>query len=246
MKPYFYCFLSIFVFASCSKDLEFETKTFEKRTSLKCQGLCPKITIKVPVASNGFIADSINNKIFSKLKEIVYFGEEPYQSKDYQELANDFIASYEKMQKEDPDELIGWEGDVNSRLVYRSQKVLDIEIQHYTFTGGAHGYSGKTSLIFNLETGKSIPNDSLFTDVKAVTKLAEKHFREKFKIPENAPINSGGLMFENEKFALPATIFFSDKGVLLYYNTYEIASYADGPRDVMLPYSELGTLLKIK
>lgn len=246
MKPYFYSLLLIFLLTSCSRDLEFETRTFEKRTTMKCQGLCPKITIKVPIASNGTLADTINNRIFSKLKEIVIFGEEPYQSKDYQELANDFIASYEKLQKEDPEELIGWEGDINARIVYHSQKVLDIEVQHYTFTGGAHGYSGKTSLIFNLETGKSIPNDSLFTDLAAVKKLAEKRFREKFKIPEGAPINSGGLMFENEKFALPATMFFTGKGILLYYNTYEIASYADGPRDVMLPYSELGGLLKIK
>jgi len=33
---------------------------------------------------------------------------------------------------------------------------------------------------------------------------------------------------------------------LLYYNTYEIASYADGPRDVMLPYSEVDKFLRIK
>ena len=246
MKPFVCCFLLLFVFASCSKELEFETQTFEKRTTLKCQGLCPKITIKVPVAKDGVAADSINARIFSKLKEIVYFGENPYDSKNYQELADDFIASYEKMQKENPDELIGWEGDVSGRLVYISDKVIDIELQHYTFTGGAHGYSGKTSLIFNRETGRSIPADSIFTDVKAVTALAEKRFREKFKVPETSPINSGGLMFEDEKFALPATIFFSDKGILLYYNTYEIASYADGPRDLMLPYAEVDKYLKIK
>lgn len=246
MKPYLYSFILLFVMASCSKELEFETQTFEKRTSLQCQGLCPKITIKVPIAKNGTAADSINNKLFSKLKEIVYFGEQPYASKNYQELADDFIASYEKMQKENPDELIGWEGDVSGRLVYKSDKIIGIELQHYTFTGGAHGYSGKTSLIFNRETGHSIPNDSLFNDIAAVTKLAETRFREKFRIPANAPINSGGLMFENEKFALPATIFLSDKGVLLYYNTYEIASYAEGPRDVMLPYAEVDKFLKIK
>ncbi len=246
MKRYIYLFLTFFTIASCSKELEFETKTFEKRTSLKCQGLCPKITIKVPVAQNGQVADSINDKIFSTLKNIVTFGENPYDSKDYQGLADDFIASYEKLQKEDPEELIGWEGDVAGRLVHKSAKVLNIELQHYIFTGGAHGYSGKTSLLFNLETGRSIPRDSVFTDVATVTKIAEKHFREKFKVPENAPINSNGLMFENGKFALPQTFFYSDKGILLYYNTYEIASYADGPRDVMLPYSEVDKFLKIK
>ena len=246
MKPYLYSLLLLILFASCSNELEFETQTFEKKTNLKCQGVCPKITIKVPVAKDGAAADSINAKIFSTLKQIVYFGEEPYDSKDYQGLANDFIGSYEKMQKENPDELFGWEGDINGRLVYKSENVIGIELQHYTFTGGAHGYSGKTSLLFNRETGHWIPNDSIFKDVKAVKAIAEKRFREKFKIPADAPINSGGLMFENEEFALPSTLFFNEKGVLLYYNTYEIASYADGPRDVLLPYSEIGTYLKIR
>jgi hypothetical protein len=246
MKRCFYLFFAFFAIASCSKELEFETQTFEKRTSLKCQGVCPKITIKVPVAKNGHVADSINNKIFLTLKNIVTFGENPYTAKDYQGLANDFIGSYEKLQNDDPEELIGWEGDVSGHLTHKSKKVLNIELQHYIFTGGAHGYSGKTSLLFNLETGRSIANDSIFTDVKAVTKIAERHFREKFRIPDSAPINSNGLMFETGKFTLPQTIFYSDKGILLYYNTYEIASYADGPRDVMLPYSEIGKFLKIK
>ena len=42
------------------------------------------------------------------------------------------------------------------------------------------------------------------------------------------------------------TMLFNDKGLLLYYNSYEAASYADGPKEIQLTYSELEPYLKVK
>ena len=53
-------------------------------------------------------------------------------------------------------------------------------------------------------------------------------------------------MFDTEVFALPQNIFYTDKGLLLYYNQYEIAAYSEGNQELMLSYEELGNLLKIK
>ena len=73
--------------------------------------------------------------------------------------------------------------------------------------------------------------------------FAEKKFRAKYKIPANKSINATGLMFENEKFNLPENIFYTDDGLLLYYNSYEAASYADGPKELLLPYKEVNDYL---
>jgi hypothetical protein len=54
------------------------------------------------------------------------------------------------------------------------------------------------------------------------------------------------LMFEDEKFYLPQNIFYTDKGLLLYYNSYEAASYADGPKELLLPYKEVNEYLMVK
>ncbi|WP_326935009.1 RsiV family protein [Flavobacterium sp. PL11] len=59
-------------------------------------------------------------------------------------------------------------------------------------------------------------------------------------------MNSGGLMFENERFQLPQNIFFTDTGLLLYYNIYEIASYADGATEMLFPYTEVNEFLNLK
>jgi hypothetical protein len=59
------------------------------------------------------------------------------------------------------------------------------------------------------------------------------------KIPEGEPINSTGYMFERDTFYLPQNIGFTQDGVKLLYNEYEVASYADGPVELLLPYKEV-------
>ena len=247
MKYFIIYSLLLFSVAQCSNELVFKDESFQKKTTLPCTGDCPAISVKIPVADGvPVVADSINKKVFSVLKEIVYFGEKPYTSKDYNGLLTSFINSYDKLQKEFPNDKFGWEADIKGSVKYQSENILNIEINHYTYTGGAHGYQGLRSLLFDINTGKSISNDQLFTNREAFKAFAEKKFRAKYKIPANKPINATGLMFEKEKFQLPQNIFFTDKGLLLYYNSYEVASYADGTKEILLSYKEVNDYLAIK
>ena len=247
MKHFIIFTAFLFLVTSCSDELTFKEQYFEKKTTLPCKENCPEITVKIPVATNAtVIADSINKKVFSVMKEIIYFGEKPYSATNYDSLLASFIDSYEKLQKEFPNDKFGWEADIEGNVKYQSDAVLNIEIKHYTYTGGAHGYQGLRSLLFDPNTGKSILNDELFSDKAAFKAFAEKKFRTKYKIPANKSINATGLMFEKEKFQLPQNIFYTDKGLLLYYNSYEAASYADGPKELLLPYTEVNDYLAVK
>ena len=247
MKYFIIYTLLLFSVAQCSNELVFEEQSFQKKTTLPCTGDCPSISVKIPVANAvPVVADSINKKVFSVLKEIIYFGEKPYTSKDYNGLLTSFINSYEKLQKEFPKDKFGWEADIKGSVKYQSENILNIEINHYTYTGGAHGYQGLRSLLFDPNTGKSITNDELFIDKASFKALAEKKFRAKYKIPASKSINSSGLMFEKEMFQLPQNIFFTDKGLLLYYNSYEVASYADGAKELLLSYTEVNDYLAVK
>lgn len=243
------CILFVAVFfslARCSNELIFENRSFEKKTSLPCKGKCPQITVKIPFAKNvPIVADSINKKVFLTVKEIIYLDKKPLTTTTYPPLLKSFIDSYEKLQKDFPKDTFGWEGQIEGSITYLSADVLNIKIKHYTYTGGAHGYEGIRSLLFDPNTGKTISNLKLFNDVTAFKNFAEKRFREKYKIPEKGSINSTGMQFEDEKFVLPQNIFFTEKGLLLYYNRYEAASYADGPKELLLPYSEIENYLAI-
>lgn len=249
MKKIFTLFIIITVLVSCEKEqeLEFTTETFTETTTLPCSDNCPTVEVKIPIAKNiPVVSDIINKRIFAVVQQIIYFGEKPYTSTDYKDLLHSFIGSYEELKNEFPGDTFGWEGKVEGSIAYQTENVLNIKIDHYTYTGGAHGYQGVRSLLFNPETGKILTNEMLFNDVNSFTKFAEQKFRTTYKIPENAGINSTGLMFEGEKFALPMTIIFNEKGLLLYYNSYEAASYADGPKEIQLTFKELEPYMKVK
>lgn len=249
MKKILFLFALTTILVSCNDKnaLEFKTQTFTEKSTLPCTDNCPIVEVKIPVAKSGTIAaDSINKRVFAVVKGILYFGEKPYTGTDYKTLLYSFIGSYEDMNKDFPKDTFGWEAKLEGSIPYQTENVLNYRIDHYSFTGGAHGYKGVRSLNFNPETGKILKNEDLFKDVNAFTTFAEKKFRIKYKIAVNAGINSTGLMFENEKFALPFTLLFNDKGLLLFYNSYEAASYADGTKEVQLTFAELDQYLKVK
>lgn len=262
MKKYLYFLAATLILTGCKKDtketpeetnpsdsdLAFTTTTYEKKTSLPCKENCANVSIVIPVAdSPPVVADSINKKVFNTIRQIVYFGEKPYNAANYEDLMTSFIKSYEDLKKDFPeDDVIGWEGKVKGSVDYVSGKLINIKLNHYTYTGGAHGYEGNRSLVFDHKTGRSLSYKDILKDEEGFKQYAEKKFREKFNIPAGKNINSTGLMFENEKFALPQNIFFREDGLLLYYNSYEIASYAEGQKELFLSYSEVAPFINLK
>ncbi|WP_298151524.1 DUF3298 and DUF4163 domain-containing protein [Flavobacterium sp.] len=237
----------LLLFAGCNNDLSFKEQKYYKKSTLPCKAECTDISVVVPIASDKpIVADSINKKVFATMKEIIYVGEKPFTATDYNGLLSAFINAYDKMQTDNPKDVFNWKGDIKGKVIYQSDSIIDIELKHYTFTGGAHGYSGRHSLIFDAMTGKFIPNEYLFRDKKAFMAFAEKKFRTAYKIPEGKSINATNLMFEEGVFQLPQTYFFTDKGLLLFYNVFEIASYADGPKELLIPYSEVNKYLTVR
>ncbi len=252
------------MFISCGKDkkeqieeetvtedsaLVFTAKTYERQTAKPCpQDKCTSVKIEVPLAEGvPVVADSINNGIFNVARSIIFFGEKPSDAANYEDLMDSFITSYEELKRDFPDDpSMGWEANFKAGIDYKSDNIIGIKINHYTFTGGAHGYEGDRSLLFNSKTGRQYSYSNLFTDVNAFTQYAESKFREKYKIPAGKSINANGLMFENDTFALPKNIFFKEKGILLLYNRYEVSAYAEGTKELLIPYSEANQYLKVK
>jgi len=257
--------LSVLLLTSCKKDKEetiaedaatttqkpaalaFADKVYSKKTTLPGPEPRTYVDITVPNATGIPVAsDSINNKIFRTVRSIVYFGEKPTDATSYQELMNSFIESYDELAKKFPKDAMAWEAKVKGTIDYKTDSIIEIKLHHYTFTGGAHGYEGDRSLLFNAKTGRSLKYSDIFKDEKAFTAFAEKKFRAKYKIPAGKNINATGLMFLDDVFVLPQNIFFKENGILLYYNAYEAAAYAEQQKEVLIPYSEADAFLKMK
>lgn len=231
-----------------TESLSFSTKSYNKKSTLPCEGVCTYVDIQVPEATGGGVAsDSINKSVFNVVRSIVHFGENPSSAKTYEEAMGSFIKAYDDYKTKWPNDAMAWERKIKGTIDYQSDNILNIKLNYYTFDGGAHGYSGDRSLIFDPATGKRLKNSSIFKDEKAFTAFAEKKFRQKFKIPAGKSINSTGFMFLDEKYKLPEEgVYFRENGLLLQYNTMEIASNAEGKKDLLIPYAEAKPFLKIQ
>ncbi len=73
--------------------------------------------------------------------------------------------------------------------------------------------------------------------------IAEKIFREQNKIPAGTDLNAAGFWFEDNKFEVSDHFAILNKGLLFYYNAYEIAPYAFGPTELIVPYNEIKKII---
>lgn len=230
---------------SCKKEeLTFKTKKFHKEIVQKNDTTV--IDLEVAISQNkSAAADSINTLFLKEITNIFSF-DSAVTVKNYPAVCSDFIKEYVSLQKEMPDYSTPWEATASGKIGYQSDKLINLTIDYYSFTGGAHGNGRSLSYFVDPETGKQIKKEDLFSDAKGFMALAEQKFRTQQEIPAKSNINETGYWFEKDKFHLPENIFYTDKGILLLYNQYEVASYADGPIELTIPYSEADKFLKIR
>ena len=224
--------------------LNYEMKEFEKRL---VEGTdTTEIVLNVPIfPKKSVVTDSINKLIFKEISSLFY-NDSIQRPKDMDAICANFISTFNQARNEDPEFTTHWQGYSTISIGYQSPKLLNLVFDYWAFTGGAHGNGATYSYFIDTKTGKQIKKENLFSDLKGFTKLAEQKFRKQQNVPKNVNINETGYWFADEKFHLPQNIFLTKKGVNLLYNQYEVASYAEGPIEVVIPYTEANQYLKLK
>ena len=237
MKHFLTLLLFLLVFMGCEEDtsLIFEPMTFGNKT---CEN-CALIEIDIPKAiGNKSIDEVVNTALREEIISILKYDDEIDVSTIDSAILS-FQKEYDKLKSKFPEESTKWEATVKGTVTFENNQILTIRLDYYLFTGGAHGYSSIRYLNFDKTKGKELGNKELFKDMEAFKNLAESKFREEEKIPMTSSINSTGFMFENDTFYLPENIGFTQEGLQLFYEQYEVASYADGPIVLVLPYQEI-------
>ncbi|HLT50934.1 MAG TPA: DUF3298 and DUF4163 domain-containing protein [Arenibacter sp.] len=244
MKTFFPCFLFLIAIWGCKNEgqLAFEPQEIKSESC----GDCPQVIINIPKAQgNDPLSAAINNAIKEEVLSLLIYDDQ-MEANTIEEAILSFKNGYLELKKLYPDEPIGWEAKIDGVLTYEDKNVLTIQMDSYSFTGGAHGFSTTRFLNFDKNKALEIEIGELFIDSLAFQDFAEAKFRDQENIPATESINSTGFMFENDVFYLPRNIGFTDDGLLLVYERYEVASYADGPIRLTLPYPEIGRFLKLK
>ncbi|MFK5982159.1 MAG: DUF4163 domain-containing protein [Flavobacteriaceae bacterium] len=235
-------FLLFIIAISCKKEeaITLTSENFSEEYQGNCKGdNCAKVTIDyIKVKGEKEVVDKINFVIGSF---IIYSLNSDLEKKiratTITEAANAFLKAYEADKKEFPD-VSPYEAEVSVSNSYSSSDIISIKTSFYNYTGGAHGNTTLSFLNFDPQTGGLLTKNSLLKNKKEFTEFAEKKFRAEKIISEGESINSTGFWFENDTFSLPESIGFSETHLILIYNQYEIASYADGPIEIQIPLEE--------
>ena len=207
---------------------------------------CPNISIEIPKAlEQSKLTETINTALEEELISLLVFDDE-IEASSVSEAIQSFKNGYEELKKLYPDETTGWQAKISGTVTFEDKNMITIALNSYLFTGGAHGYTTRSFLNFNKRKGKEFENWELFKDQDHFENFAETKFRIQEDIPQDNPINSTGFMFEQDEFYLPDNIGFTEKGLVLLYNQYEVASYADGAIELVLPYAEVKNYLAKK
>jgi hypothetical protein len=77
-----------------------------------------------------------------------------------------------------------------------------------------------------------------------LTLLGNRVFRKTRELADTASLSESYFEFPENKFELNKNYGFTKNGIIFYYNNYEIAPYAAGPTELLIPYSDLGGLIR--
>ncbi|MFV2047078.1 DUF3298 and DUF4163 domain-containing protein [Metabacillus litoralis] len=127
-----------------------------------------------------------------------------------------------------------WEYDFTFEIHYNQEHRLSVLFREYAYTGGAHGMSGIYTLNFDCLTGNTINLSSAIKGkTKTVRNYAYNDLRNQEKRGEEMLLlDSVNQIVINDS---DRPWVYNAKGVKLFFQEYEVAPYASGNPEVIVP-----------
>lgn len=187
-------------------------------------------------------ANVINTTIETYIAEQINMSEDSLTSLSIDAVVKQFDHEYIVFKEEFPESVQKWEALIDSEVTYESIELICVAVNSYLDTGGAHGNSYIEFLNFNPENGSTLELTDLINNIKEFTSLVEQFYLDETEEVTNS--EGFGDSFFGKGFQLPESIGFSDEGIIILYNTYELASYSQGITEFTIPYEEASSFLK--
>lgn len=129
-----------------------------------------------------------------------------------------------------------YEGLVQYQITYNMACIISLFSDNYMYLGGAHGNTVRTSETWNLQTSSRIKLSELFgCSLDYKTYVLQQVTEEIKKTPD--------LYFEDyEKLVVDTynryNFYCIAKGIVIYFQQYDIAPYSSGIREFLIPYTD--------
>ncbi len=202
-----------------------------------------EIAINYPKA-NG--SEEITNRINKTLerhiiKQINVSENEDTKGNLYDAIAK-FNYEYKSFKNDFPETALPWEAFIDGEVTYRSPEIISIAITSYLDTGGAHGNSSVRFFNFDPQTGEQLFINDLVSNVEGLSNVIKEKLVTAIKAEADDAMQD---VFFGKDFQLPETLGYSDEGLIILYNPYEIATYTQGIVEFSIPFEAVNTFLKL-
>jgi hypothetical protein len=220
--------------------IDFTMEKFE-RTSSGCNAdssLCARYEVNYPVFIG--LDTLVSNQLKRKVESTVSMGNPEAHDWTLEKIASEFIRGFEEFNSEDVDGMaMNWYYKANVKVDVLTDSLISLSVRDEYFTGGAHGGTGKYFINHNPETNTDFTLDSFLKDgyEEALRLAGEKAFRQVHQLPEGVSLLDHGFEFPEDIFALNENYGFSNEGIVFVFNSYEVAAYAVGPTEIIIPYA---------
>ncbi len=133
--------------------------------------------------------------------------------------------------------------DIKYNVIHADKDLISVLYTVYVYTGGAHGNAASRAFNYDLRRGKMLELSDLFEPNSNFLKLIADYSIntiKKRKISDDSWIESGaGAKSQNY-----ASWNIVPQGLMITFDAYQVAAYALGPQEVIIPSSVLKGAIK--
>jgi hypothetical protein len=162
-------------------------------------------------------------------------------------LMQEFLEGYNTTVLAFPGYHLRWIMRRQVSIVSDTAGVLSLAFFESSFTGGAHPNALLIYATVDLRSGRILSLADIVREGKEedLTMLAESLFRRTRLLEREDDLEEAGYWFPDGRFRLNENFAFREDGLVFYFNSYEIAPYASGPTELVLPYDSLRGILTL-
>jgi len=152
------------------------------------------------------------------------------------------LRDFEAFKKEYPDAASGgYQQHSSTEITFKGRSIISVLLTSNVYAGGAHPMDYEEFINIDPESGKEINVTDLVKNSFEFKQLVESRLREWFDM---GPMDRWSDFTLTDQFVMPENMGFTNEGLQLIYNEYEILPYADGPVKLLITKEEIEQLLK--
>lgn len=235
-------FICLLVLCSCKKEsptLLFSEINIINKGEVIIEINIPKaegktlVSDKINATLNDFVCQSLRLDASNEKQATIKASIKAF-SKSYSNF-NTLISSELKR------ELPIWEAFIDSEVIYKNENISCIAMNSSINTGTVQSIMVFKFFNFDNNTGNLLTTEELVNSIGGFKTLVKKYYNKEI----SSSFNDSEKLVNNNKFELPENLGFSDEGVIILYDNFDVGPFEKEILEFTIPYEIANDFLNI-